>query len=187
MSENQDDVEKKRQEKEQRTFDMVLSQISNRETAMLTWASIASSASLVFLGFIGFSNCNNNCTEFSFLANNWWVGVLGIMFPILAFTSNEITRLLVHTKQQRWINKLTDTGCTIIKKGRIVRLVLNDIILLVPIIGWIIALSITFAGEYACFWIGFGLVSLTIAVSVLTHFGKPDKEKSEDCKTKTCD
>ena len=39
MSENQDDVEKKRQEKEQRTFDMVLSQISNRETAMLTWAS----------------------------------------------------------------------------------------------------------------------------------------------------
>lgn len=131
-------------EHDDRVFDYLISRTSSRESASIAVVGLASSSSLVFLGLI--SSQNNF---------HWEFFAIGIIFPVLAFTYNEITNRGLHKDDQKIINDLIaktnsekwkhETEPNIInEKRRLLRLVLMRYAFLSPILGWLIILPIQF-------------------------------------------
>lgn len=154
-------------EYDEKVFNAVLNQISSRETANLALATIASSASLVLLGLV--------LNDFIKIVNNenlWWISILGILFPLLSLAHNEITRLTIHTRQQEWIRKQTgDSEILRLAKGRTARIILSNIVLFIPVIGWVVMLSIEYAKESAWLYIMVGLGIISPTIFCLTQLG----------------
>lgn len=118
--------------------------LSSRENGMLSMATIASSASLIFLGIVLEGCCPKKIgLEYFFL---------GIFIPIIALTYHEVTTRTIQANDHKQINCLlkqilgNDRWCKIkkyvkYKHRRKLRGVLIRIILLSPIMGWLFAFA----------------------------------------------
>lgn len=151
----------------------LVSRVASRETASIALITISSTASLVLLGYV-----------IDFKDQYGWISVLGILFPIIAFAYDEVTRLTIQKSDQKWIRKIvkcdentTENSEEILNytKQRTTRYVLARIILSIPLIGWIIFISINYGVEYACWYIGLGIILIIVTIVCLSQAGKPEK------------
>ena len=129
-------------EHDEKVFNYLISRVSNRESASIAVISLASSASLIFLGL----------TSENF---HWEFFVIGVSFPALAFAYNELTNRYLHQDDQNAINDLIEktnpwewenkTKKIIINENqRFLRRILMRYAFLSPILGWFLVLPIHF-------------------------------------------
>ena len=165
-------------EHDEKVFNYLISRVSSRESASIAVISLASSASLIFLGLT---------YEKHFL---WEFFIIGISFPALAYAYNEITNRGLHQDDQKAINNLiekTDSerwktktkGIIINQNKRFRRKVLMRFGFLSPILGWFLILPIHFQYDLIStivfdFDCGVGI----FVISLLTAYTK--KEEAND-------
>jgi len=149
---------------DEKLLNALVSRVASRELVSLVFLTIASSASLVLLSF------TKDIDAF------WWVSIIGIFFPVLALTYNEVTRFTIHKHDQKWIRKIinedketTYNSKEILEytKTRVVRMLLSRMMLLIPVFGWIIIIPLKFVNEYENLIRGLGIVGVIITIILL--------------------
>lgn len=160
-------------DRDEQVFNAVLNQVSARESANSTYLTIASSASLVFLGLIAFNEHNPLDKN-----NNFWMVIIGVLFPVLSLWYVEITRLCIHRKQQKWIREQTTYPDILkISTGRGFRTILGHVIILLPVMGWTIMTTTEIPNSISCFILGWEI--LIGSLVILYILNKPDNKKLE--------
>jgi hypothetical protein len=157
-------------------FHYILARSRTRESSILTIATIASSASLVFLALLFQAQVqvetSNKGTSDKLDKYEPWVKFFGIMFALAGIVYREVTKYSIHRNDERWLNRWFDVcyridlkdkqGKTIddplwYRRGARTREMVLRSLLLIPIIAW--------------WFIIFDTNQLTIGLAILFYFG----------------
>jgi len=156
----------------EKLLDFLVARLVARETAALALVTISSSASLVLLAL------DLESTD------SWVIPVVGILFPLVGITYNEVTFRTIHTHDHEWIRKIIreDKETTFdsdkilpFEERRRFRILLARVIMFIPVAGWVILLPPKIIPNISSWVTIIGIVAIIISIIVLVITSPPRK------------